>query len=207
MLSCLKRTSGQWQHYFLNFHFFCSLDIKIVLFLCEASGLDQGWQCELCCKHFGFGCRTVVSSIGHECHKSAPLLEQYMNYTVNKECPDDWHVAQQLMFRGCEPLPRRRCFARSPLAFPEPTPYPESLWANGHDGAISWTHYDCKSFDCLNDRINHDKYYDCIDCFNLQGLEKVRWITVQNRHDFTIDSVSFFFNIPSLLVQICEKVT
>ncbi|CAN1266316.1 Probable methyltransferase At1g29790 [Linum perenne] len=54
----------------------------------------------------------MVASVGHSCDKSADLLSQYMNYKVSASCPDDWSLAQKLILRGCEPLPRRRCFAK-----------------------------------------------------------------------------------------------
>ncbi|CAN1323129.1 Probable methyltransferase At1g29790 [Linum perenne] len=54
----------------------------------------------------------MVASVGHSCDKSADLLSQYMNYKVSAPCPDDWNLAQKLILRGCEPLPRRRCFAK-----------------------------------------------------------------------------------------------
>ncbi|KAE8712614.1 auxin response factor 5-like isoform X1 [Hibiscus syriacus] len=36
-----------------------------------------------------------------------------MSYKVSGPCPDDWSLAQKLILRGCEPLPRRRCFAKT----------------------------------------------------------------------------------------------
>ncbi|KAA8528724.1 hypothetical protein F0562_036079 [Nyssa sinensis] len=59
------------------------------------------------------GITEMVASVGHPCEKSMDLLSQYMNYKVNGPCPDDWSLAQKLILRGCEPLPRRRCFAKS----------------------------------------------------------------------------------------------
>ncbi|XP_028766431.1 uncharacterized protein LOC114724273 [Neltuma alba] len=58
------------------------------------------------------GITEMVASVGHSCEKSADLLSQYMNYKIAGPCPDDWSSAQKLILRGCEPLPRRRCFAK-----------------------------------------------------------------------------------------------
>ncbi|RVX03399.1 hypothetical protein CK203_019820 [Vitis vinifera] len=59
------------------------------------------------------GITEMVASVGHSCDKSVDLLSQYMTYKVSGACPDDWSLAQRLILRGCEPLPRRRCFAKS----------------------------------------------------------------------------------------------
>ncbi|KAL0369130.1 UNVERIFIED_CONTAM: hypothetical protein Scaly_1131900 [Sesamum calycinum] len=59
------------------------------------------------------GITEMVASVGHSCEKSADLLSQYMSYKVNGLCPDDWSLGQKLILQGCEPLPRRRCFAKT----------------------------------------------------------------------------------------------
>lgn len=59
------------------------------------------------------GITEMVASVGHSCEKSVDLLAQYMNYKVNGPCPDDWSLGQRLILQGCEPLPRRRCFAKT----------------------------------------------------------------------------------------------
>ncbi|OMO87460.1 putative S-adenosyl-L-methionine-dependent methyltransferase protein [Corchorus capsularis] len=59
------------------------------------------------------GITEMVASVGHSCEKSADLLSQYMSYKVSGPCPDDWSLAQKLILKGCEPLPRRRCFAKT----------------------------------------------------------------------------------------------
>ncbi|KAI7751174.1 hypothetical protein M8C21_027786 [Ambrosia artemisiifolia] len=53
-----------------------------------------------------------------------------MNYDVGDICNDDWKLAQRLMVHGCDPLPRRRCFARAPQFYTKPLPFPESIWVN-----------------------------------------------------------------------------
>nr|KYP67644.1 hypothetical protein KK1_023988 [Cajanus cajan] len=74
------------------------------------------------------GITQMVSSIGHTCHKSSHLLSHYMTYNVSKPCPDDWSIAQKLILRGCEPLPRRRCFAKTISKANLLHPFPTSLW-------------------------------------------------------------------------------
>ncbi|KAK3205943.1 hypothetical protein Dsin_019989 [Dipteronia sinensis] len=90
-----------------------------------------------------------LSPIGSSCHNHPDLLHRYMNYTPFSLCPHDTDLQETLILHGCQPLPRRRCFSRTP---PKPTsalplnPYPSSL----PDSNLIWTHYDCKSFSCLN---------------------------------------------------------
>ncbi|KAJ7533832.1 hypothetical protein O6H91_13G066800 [Diphasiastrum complanatum] len=112
-----------------------------------------------------------------------------MEYRVGELCPDDWDLAQDLMVRGCEPLPRRRCFARSPPKKHDPLPLPKSLWESPSDESVRWTHYRCKSFECLNLRKYNNTFEDCLDCFDLNGLEKQRWMVARDRHDFPLDQV------------------
>ncbi|KAB2075936.1 hypothetical protein ES319_A06G005400v1 [Gossypium barbadense] len=66
------------------------------------------------------GITEMVASVGHSCEKSADLLSQYMTYKISGPCPDDWSLAQKLILRGCEPLPRRRCFAKTVPKMLEP---------------------------------------------------------------------------------------
>ncbi|ERN19259.1 hypothetical protein AMTR_s00061p00214420 [Amborella trichopoda] len=61
-------------------------------------------------KDLRIGIIEMVSAVGHACVNSIDLLSQYMNYKAGHQCPDDWDLAQKLMLRGCEQLPRRRCF-------------------------------------------------------------------------------------------------
>lgn len=84
-----------------------------------------------------------------------------MNYTPFSLCPsgsDD--VVEALILRGCHPLPRRRCFSKTP---PKPSssslphnPFPAKLL----DDAVLWNKYSsCKSFDCLN-KLNPNMGFD-----------------------------------------------
>ncbi|EFJ06416.1 hypothetical protein SELMODRAFT_135385 [Selaginella moellendorffii] len=130
------------------------------------------------------GGETMVSPIGHACFQHMALLDTYMNYTVGSLCPDDWNIAQALMVRGCEPLPRRRCFARSPPSYSTPLPLPGCRWSTPPDDTIRWSHYTCKSFDCLNRRAKESKVFvDCADCFELTGAERTRWVVPRGKND------------------------
>ncbi|KAI5658232.1 hypothetical protein M9H77_27025 [Catharanthus roseus] len=122
------------------------------------------------------GTDRVYPSIGGACFKYKDELAQYMSYDVGGECPVDDVFAQKLMLKGCEPLPRRRCHPKSPPDYVEPTPLPESLWSIPPDTSIIWEPYSCKSYDCLVKRRNLPGFYDCKDCFDLEGREKKRWI-------------------------------
>ncbi|MCI62738.1 putative methyltransferase PMT19-like, partial [Trifolium medium] len=72
-----------------------------------------------------------------------------MTYEIGGECPVDDALAQGLMLKGCEPLPRRRCHPKSPINYVEPTPFPDSLWTYPPDTSIIWDSYACKSYQCL----------------------------------------------------------
>ncbi|KAL5577150.1 hypothetical protein UlMin_018849 [Ulmus minor] len=99
-----------------------------------------------------------LSPIASSCHSHPELLHKYMNYTPFSLCPVDSDLAEALLLRGCHPLPRRRCFSKTP---PKPTsslpqnPFPSSL----PDSNVLWTKYTCKSFNCLN-RLNPDLGFD-----------------------------------------------
>ncbi|KAK9267784.1 hypothetical protein L1049_010219 [Liquidambar formosana] len=99
-----------------------------------------------------------ISPIASSCHSHPDLLHRYMNYTPFAICPLDTELAEALILRGCHPLPRRRCFTKTPQ---KPTsqlpsnPFPSSL----PDSAVVWTKYNCKSFTCLN-RFNQYKGFN-----------------------------------------------
>ncbi|XP_031495531.1 probable methyltransferase At1g29790 [Nymphaea colorata] len=138
------------------------------------------------------GITEMVASIGHPCSNSLDLLARYMNYKVGQTCPDDWDLAQKLMLRGCEPLPRRRCLSRPPAPKVELLlPFPASLWKPVADKVVSWSRYRCKSFQCLNARKGQAKPADdCVDCFDIvKGVENQRWIKAMDRNDFVVDDV------------------
>lgn len=101
-----------------------------------------------------------LSPIASACHSHPDLLHRYMNYTPFSACPPDSSpVGESLILRGCHPLPRRRCFSKTPAkpsssSLPQ-TPFPESL----PDSYLLWDHYECKSFKCLNSQ-NPDLGFD-----------------------------------------------
>ena len=143
-------------------------------------------------RSFALASSTMVSPIGHSCELVIKDLLKYMDYKVGGPCPDDQRFAQSLMLHGCEPLPRRRCFAKAPESYKEPYPRPESMWTMPEDESILWTPYTCKSFECLNDRKNKGVSADCLDCFELDGRESWRWTTRSTGDtdlDYSVDEV------------------
>ena len=76
-----------------------------------------------------FGTDELFPGLGFACRNFQEELTQYMTYNAGAECPDDEALAMQLMLKGCEPLPRRRCRPRSPARYAEPKPLPASLWS------------------------------------------------------------------------------
>ncbi|KAJ9153224.1 hypothetical protein P3X46_026688 [Hevea brasiliensis] len=89
-----------------------------------------------------------VSPIASSCHNHPDLLHKYMSYTPYSLCPLDSDLAESLILRGCHPLPRRRCFSRTPSKPPSSlprNPFPSSFV----DSNVIWAQYSCKSFSCL----------------------------------------------------------
>ncbi|XP_027338245.1 uncharacterized protein LOC113852204 [Abrus precatorius] len=135
------------------------------------------------------GADEIHTPVGAACLKFHEELNQYMTYEIGGECPIDDVLAQRLMLKGCEPLPRRRCHPKSPKNYEEPTPLPKSLWTTPPDSSIRWDAYTCKSYQCLIERKNKPGSYDCKNCFDLQGEEKGKWIFDDEGLDFGIDQV------------------
>ncbi|XP_043721102.1 probable methyltransferase At1g29790 [Telopea speciosissima] len=132
----------------------------------------------------------IYSPVGHPCTQFPDLIKQYMSYDMNGPCPDDELLAQKLLLKGCEPLPRRRCRPAAPLNYVEPFPLPKSLWSIPSDNSVVWTHYHCKNYSCLLNRSHQQKgFSDCKDCFELGGREKARWIKPGHGLNFNIDEV------------------
>ncbi|KAF5185783.1 S-adenosyl-l-methionine-dependent methyltransferases superfamily protein [Thalictrum thalictroides] len=137
------------------------------------------------------GVEAVYPSIGLSCIGAASSIDQFMTYKTYGICPDDWVVAQKLIVGGCDPLPRRRCFSRSPQRYSKPLPIHSSLWTPPTGTNILWTHYKCKDYSCLisNQTIGRQGFFKCSDCFN---LTKRCWEVPSNETDsaeFTIDEV------------------
>ncbi|CAN4108335.1 unnamed protein product [Withania somnifera] len=99
--------------------------------------------------------RIKPNSIGHACFSMNSELDEYMNYDVGEMCNDDWRLAEKLMVDGCDPLPRRRCFARAPQL---------------------WSQYRCKNYTCLARNSTVKGFFKCTDCFNRTHHESPRWI-------------------------------
>ncbi|XP_038989557.1 uncharacterized protein LOC103715629 [Phoenix dactylifera] len=135
------------------------------------------------------GTDELYPTLGSPCRRFQAELTEYMSYEVGKDCPSDDIFAQRLMLKGCEPLPRRRCHPKSPDGYVEPTPFPASLWTIPPDTSIVWDAYSCKNYSCLVHRGKAKGSYDCKDCFDLNGREKVRWLGDNGNLDFGIDSV------------------
>ncbi|KAL3538427.1 hypothetical protein ACH5RR_001793 [Cinchona calisaya] len=135
------------------------------------------------------GSNELYSSVGGGCLRYKEELAKYMTYKIGGECPVDDVFAQRLILKGCEPLPRRRCHPKSPSNYKEPTPLPKSLWTIPPDTSIIWDPYTCKSYKCLVERKKVPGFYDCKDCFDLQGREKSRWLFDNGGQDFGIDKV------------------
>ncbi|KAL5745264.1 hypothetical protein ACOSP7_026410 [Xanthoceras sorbifolium] len=144
---------------------------------------------------FGFNTNfdsdTMIAPVGRACTQFPDHLRRYMSYNVNGSCPDDELLAQKLLLKGCEPLPRRRCRAAAPTDYVEPHPLPASLWTTPADSSVVWTAYTCKNYNCLINRMRTQKGFDdCKDCFDLRGRESSRWTHKQGSGiDFSIDEV------------------
>eukprot|EP01018_Ginkgo_biloba_P035792 Gb_08471 [translate_table: standard] len=136
-----------------------------------------------------FDSDTIYPPIGHACALFKDDIGRYMDYSPGHTCPDDEILAQKLMLRGCEPLPRRRCYPKTSANYSEPFPFPESMWKTPHDSSVIWTAYTCKNYACLIDRKNQKSFDDCKDCFDLEGREKSRWMSSNGDMDYSIDEV------------------
>ncbi|KAL6524777.1 hypothetical protein OROMI_030370 [Orobanche minor] len=132
------------------------------------------------------GITEMVSSVGHSCEKSVDLLSEFMSYRVNGLCPDDWSLGQKLILAGCEPLPRRRCFAKT-VPKMGLHPFPLSLWKNVSERIYSWSGLGCKNLACLNSKkLNRD----CAGCFDIvHGYETQKYVKPRGKNDFLIDDV------------------
>ncbi|KMZ65922.1 hypothetical protein ZOSMA_306G00270 [Zostera marina] len=85
-------------------------------------------------------------------------LEDYMQYDIGSYCADDWDLGLKLILGGCDPLPMRRCLARSPRIYQSPFLINESLWKLPDDRNVRWSKYQCRSFSCLQKkRVQFDR--------------------------------------------------
>lgn len=109
-----------------------------------------------------------LSPIASSCHDYPDLLHKYMNYTPFQVCPKDSQLAESLMLRGCHPLPRRRCFARTP----------SNPRLSNHDSNVMWSNYPsatCRSFKCLNPKLGFDP-----------SLDSTQFLSYKSEVDLTI---------------------
>ncbi|XVE72310.1 hypothetical protein DITRI_Ditri11bG0029000 [Diplodiscus trichospermus] len=137
------------------------------------------------------GVESINPSVGLPCASMASNVDRFMSYKVYRTCPDDWDVAQKLMISGCDPLPRRRCFSKTPPRYSKPLPTNSSLWSQPSDINILWSHYKCKYYSCLvsNKTIGKRGFFKCSNCFD---LSKRGWEIQMNKStsaEFTIDDV------------------
>ncbi|XP_021830950.1 uncharacterized protein LOC110771023 [Prunus avium] len=144
--------------------------------------------------NINFDSNTIYPAVGQACTLFPDLLSRFMSYKVNGSCPDDEFLAQRLLLKGCEPLPRRRCRPASNANYVEPYPLPKSFWSTPSDSSVVWTAYKCKNYSCLVNRKKNNKGFDdCKDCFDLQGNEKTRWGKGKGGGlDFGVDEVLGF---------------
>ncbi|KAK8957322.1 hypothetical protein KSP39_PZI001537 [Platanthera zijinensis] len=136
------------------------------------------------------GANGTFASIGHGCFSMKEELEEYMNYDVGDFCKDDWKQAQKLMVHGCDPLPRRRCFARSPKLYTQPLPISESIWSLPDDRNVRWSGYRCKNFSCLAGNRTGKGFFKCSDCFNFTNQTEFKFHPVlKQSSDFSMEEV------------------
>ncbi|CAI8616197.1 unnamed protein product [Vicia faba] len=97
-------------------------------------------------------------------------------------------VLPPTLLQLCEPLPRRRSFAKSvssKVKFLHP--FPVSLRKPVSNKIVNWNGFNCKSFECLNGRkLNRD----CVHFFDLvNGYENQRFVKSKSKNDFLVDGV------------------
>ncbi|KAK8658556.1 hypothetical protein V6N13_036759 [Hibiscus sabdariffa] len=128
----------------------------------------------------------MVAFVGHSCEKSDDLLSQFMTYKVSDPCSDDWSLAQKLILKGCEPLPRKRCYAKT-IPKPGLTSLHVFLWKPVNDKIATWSGLGCKNFTCLNSK---KLSRDCVGCFDLvNGYETQRYVKARSKISFLTNDV------------------
>ncbi|XP_057961554.1 probable methyltransferase At1g29790 isoform X2 [Malania oleifera] len=123
-----------------------------------------------------YGTERIYNTIGHACVLLKKELEEYMDYDIGSYCKDDWSLAQKLMIKGCDPLPRRRCLTRASKLYHKPYPINESLWKLPDGRNVRWSHYQCRNFECLSSKNPKRGYSKCTGCFEM-GKEMLKWVT------------------------------
>ncbi|GER57771.1 S-adenosyl-L-methionine-dependentmethyltransferases superfamily protein [Striga asiatica] len=143
-----------------------------------------------------YGVDKIYNTIGHACVLMKTELEEYMDYDVGSYCNDDWALAQSLMIRGCDPLPRRRCLARASKLYLRPYPINESMWRVPDGRNVRWSNYKCRNFECLSSKNPKRGFSKCVGCFEMEK-EKLKWVEVKVKDkvntlfpfDFSINDV------------------
>ncbi|GFP87178.1 hypothetical protein PHJA_000861500 [Phtheirospermum japonicum] len=134
-----------------------------------------------------YGTDKVYNTIGHACVLVRKEFEEYMDYDVGSYCKDDWILAQKLMIRGCDPLPRRRCLTRASKLYLRPYPINESLWRMPEGRNVRWSNYQCRNFECLSSKNPRRGYSKCTGCFEMEK-EKLKWVgSNDNNNSNTVD--------------------
>lgn len=123
-----------------------------------------------------YGSEKIYNTIGHGCVSMKEQLQTYMDYDIGSFCKDDWNVAQNLMIKGCDPLPRRRCLTRASKLYQKPYPINESLWRIPDGRNVRWSNYLCRNFECLSSKNPKRGYSKCTGCFEMEK-EKLKWVT------------------------------
>ncbi|GKC73356.1 putative S-adenosyl-L-methionine-dependent methyltransferase [Tanacetum coccineum] len=123
-----------------------------------------------------YGSDKIYNTIGHGCVSMKEQLQTYMDYDIGSFCKDDWNVAQNLMIKGCDPLPRRRCLTRASKLYQKPYPINESLWRIPDGRNVRWSNYLCRNFECLSSKNPKRGYSKCRGCFEMEK-EKLKWVT------------------------------
>ncbi|CAA0832368.1 S-adenosyl-L-methionine-dependent methyltransferases superfamily protein [Striga hermonthica] len=122
---------------------------------------------------------TNIAPIASSCRDNPALLHRYMNYTPFSLCPADAGLAEDLILRGCHPLPRRRCFSRTPPSQPQP-PLPADPFSPLPDRTpFLLTRYACRTFSCLAAGSNPDMGFD-------MRVERSKFVTYRSELDLPI---------------------
>ncbi|KAI4320370.1 hypothetical protein MLD38_033861 [Melastoma candidum] len=142
-------------------------------------------------KKIFLGVEAILPSVGMGCTRMASSVDRYANYKIYDNCPDDSDLVHKLMVGGCDPLPRRRCFARIPEKYVRRPPMDASLWAPPSHSNIRWTHYKCKDYSCLvsDNTVGKRGFFKCSECFN---LSRRGWEVPADKKlsaEFTLDEV------------------
>ncbi|KAG8385338.1 hypothetical protein BUALT_Bualt03G0032400 [Buddleja alternifolia] len=119
---------------------------------------------------------THISPIASSCKDYPHLLHTYMNYTPFSLCPNDAPIAEDLILRGCHPLPRRRCFSRTPST--TPTSLPTDPFSPLPEKTTLLNHYSCKTFSCFAN-LKSDSGFD-------MKVEKSRYLGYKTDLDLPI---------------------